>query len=72
MVLYCAPTFKIWRLFSEGVSELVSELSEDDLANYLVWRLIVTFYPSKYSDETRRRETCLKQTEEVFGPVSVR
>jgi hypothetical protein len=58
--------------FSEGVSSLVSELSEDDLANYLVWRLIVTFYPSKYSDETRRRETCLKQTEEVFGPVSVR
>jgi hypothetical protein len=53
------------------VTALVAELSDDDLANYLVWRLIVTFYPSKYSDETRRRETCLKQTEEVFGPVSL-
>ena len=42
-----------------------------DLDNYLVWRLVVSFYPSKYGDNQRRRELCLKQTEDVFGPVRI-
>ena len=33
-------------------------------------RLVAQFYPSKYRDEARRGEQCLKQTEDVFGPVS--
>lgn len=39
------------------------------LSNYLTWRLVATFYPSKYQDEARRREQCLRQTEDVFGPA---
>ena len=49
---------------------MLEELDETQLNNYLIWRLVVSFYPSKYSEEERRREACLKQTEDVFGPVS--
>ena len=57
-----------------AVSGLVTELLENQenesiLTNYLIWRLIATFYPSKYRDDERRGEQCLKQTEDVFGPV---
>ena len=57
------------------MSDLVSELLESEenasvLTNYLIWRLVATFYPSKYRDDERREEQCLKQTEDVFGPVS--
>ena len=38
------------------------------ISDYL--RLVAQFYPSKYRDEARRGEQCLKQTEDVFGPVS--
>ena len=40
------------------------------ISDYL--RLVAQFYPSKYRDEARRGEQCLKQTEDVFGPVSER
>ena len=58
----------------QAVSGLVTELlaSEEGAAvvtNYLIWRLVATFYPSKYRDDERRGEQCLKQTEDVFGPV---
>ena len=58
------------------MSELVAELSAEEdslrtLRNYMIWRLVATFYPSKYRDEGRRGEQCLKQTEDVFGPVSI-
>ena len=57
------------------MSDLVTELLENEenasvLTNYLIWRLVATFYPSKYRDVERRGEQCLKQTEDVFGPVS--
>merc|ERR1719225_1041843 len=57
-----------------AVSDLVTELLENEenasvLTNYLIWRLVATFYPSKYRDVERRGEQCLKQTEDVFGPV---
>eukprot|EP00090_Calanus_glacialis_P001950 TRINITY_DN11456_c0_g1_i3.p1 TRINITY_DN11456_c0_g1~~TRINITY_DN11456_c0_g1_i3.p1 ORF type:complete len:946 (-),score=146.68 TRINITY_DN11456_c0_g1_i3:85-2922(-) len=60
--------------YLKGVSELVGELSAQKdslriLRNYMIWRLVATFYPSKYRDEGRRGEQCLKQTEDVFGPV---
>ena len=60
----------------QAVSDLVATLleSEDNakvLTNYLIWRLIATFYPSKYRDDERRGEQCLKSTENVFGPVSL-
>jgi len=60
--------------YLKGVSELVAELSAEEdslrtLRNYMIWRLVATFYPSKYRDEGRRGEQCLKQTEDVFGPV---
>jgi len=60
--------------YLKGVSELVAELSSErdslrTLRNYMIWRLVATFYPSKYRDEGRRGEQCLKQTEDVFGPV---
>ena len=59
----------------QAVSSLVTELLANPdnarvLTNYLIWRLIATFYPSKYRDDERRGEQCLKQTEDVFGPVS--
>ena len=59
----------------QAVSGLVTELlaSEEGAAvvtNYLIWRLVATFYPSKYRDDERRGEQCLKQTEDVFGPVT--
>ena len=52
------------------MSSLLAELDPTQIHNYLVWRLVVSFYPSKYSEEEKRKETCLKQTEDVFGPVS--
>eukprot|EP00092_Neocalanus_flemingeri_P023165 GFUD01025119.1.p1 GENE.GFUD01025119.1~~GFUD01025119.1.p1 ORF type:complete len:953 (-),score=164.55 GFUD01025119.1:486-3344(-) len=60
--------------YLRGVRDLVAELSADEdslriLRNYMIWRLVATFYPSKYRDEGRRGEQCLKQTEDVFGPV---
>ena len=39
------------------------------ISDYL--RLVAQFYPSKYRDEARRGEQCLKQTEDVFGPVRI-
>jgi len=55
--------------YLQGLSSLLEELEPAQLNNYLIWRLVVSFYPSKYSEEHRRKETCLKQTEDVFGPV---
>jgi len=57
-----------------GVTRLVAEYAStpdtmEVLKNYLTWRLVAQFYPSKYRDEARRGEQCLKQTEDVFGPV---
>ena len=57
-----------------GLAALLTELQalpggDTTLHNYLVWRLVAQFYPSKYRDEERRAEQCLKQTEDVFGPV---
>ena len=52
---------KIWKNFLR-LSQIISD--------YL--RLVAQFYPSKYRDEARRGEQCLKQTEDVFGPVSER
>jgi len=57
-----------------GVTHLVAEYAStpdtmEVLKNYLTWRLVAQFYPSKYRDEARRGEQCLKQTEDVFGPV---
>ena len=66
---------KLLKDILQEVSELVGELSAQKdslriLRNYMIWRLVATFYPSKYRDEGRRGEQCLKQTEDVFGPVS--
>ena len=67
-------TVLIDRNYLQAVSGLLSQLlaTEEDsvvLTNYLIWRLVATFYPSKYRDDERRGEQCLKQTEDVFGPV---
>ena len=61
--------------YLDGLQKLVEEMSAAPetlaiLHNYLAWRLVAQFYPSKYRDEARRGEQCLKQTEDVFGPVS--
>ena len=67
-------TVLIDRNYLQAVAGLLSQLlaTEEDsvvLTNYLIWRLVATFYPSKYRDDERRGEQCLKQTEDVFGPV---
>ena len=67
-------TVLIDRNYLRAVGGLLSQLlaTEEDsvvLTNYLIWRLVATFYPSQYRDDERRGEQCLKQTEDVFGPV---
>ena len=67
-------TVLIDRNYLQAVAGLLTQLlaTEEDsvvLTNYLIWRLVATFYPSKYRDDERRGEQCLKQTEDVFGPV---
>ena len=67
-------TVLIDRNYLQAVAGLLSQLlaTEEDsmvLTNYLIWRLVATFYPSQYRDDERRGEQCLKQTEDVFGPV---
>lgn len=39
------------------------------LQNYMIWRVIAAFYLDRPSNVDDRKETCLKQTEEVFSPV---
>lgn len=39
------------------------------LQNYMIWRVIAAFYLDRPSKVDDRKETCLKQTEEVFSPV---
>ena len=35
----------------------------------MIWRVVASFYPDRPSEDTVRRENCLKQTEDVFAPV---
>ena len=67
-------TVLIDRNYLQAVAELLSQLlaTEEDsmvLTNSLIGRLVATFSPSQYRDDERRGEQCLKQTEDVFGPV---
>ena len=59
--------------FLRGVQSLVQKYKEDGLEsvleNYMIWRVVATFYPNRPSEEYVRRETCLKLTEDVFSPV---
>lgn len=61
--------------YLRGLTLLVEEYSASTatmevMRNYLTWRLVAQFYPSQSGYESRRGEQCLKQTEDVFGPVS--
>jgi len=60
--------------YLRGLTLLVEEYSASTatmevMRNYLTWRLVAQFYPSQSGYESRRGEQCLKQTEDVFGPV---
>ena len=59
--------------FVTGVNQLVAQyLSEGRqkvIENYMIWRVVASFYPDQPSEEYHRRESCLKQTEDVFSPV---
>ena len=51
------------------VEKYKNEGRQTVLENYMVWRVVASFYPDRPSDEYQRRESCLKQTEDVFSPV---
>ena len=57
----------------KGVHKLVTQYLSDGrqkvLQNYMIWRVVASFYPDQPSEEYHRRESCLKQTEDVFSPV---
>merc|ERR1719464_1196896 len=59
--------------FVKGVHKLVAQYLSDGrqkvLQNYMIWRVVASFYPDQPSEEYHRRESCLKQTEDVFSPV---
>ena len=57
--------------FLRGVNDLILSYRENEtvLENYMVWRVVASYYPDRHSDEDKREENCLKQTEDVFAPA---
>jgi predicted metalloendopeptidase len=35
----------------------------------MIWRVVAAFYPDRPPEEIHRRESCLKQTEDMFAPA---
>ena len=71
MCVYCLFLFLDTSKIVKSISPIILDylrLSQI-ISDYL--RLVAQFYPSKYRDEARRGEQCLKQTEDVFGPVRI-
>ena len=70
-IYMCNKSFQ--EKFVKGVHKLVAQYLSDGrqkvLQNYMIWRVVASFYPDQPSEEYHRRESCLKQTEDVFSPV---
>ena len=70
-IYMCNKSFQ--EKFVKGVHKLVTQYLSDGrqkvLQNYMIWRVVASFYPDQPSEEYHRRESCLKQTEDVFSPV---
>ncbi len=39
------------------------------LEDYLIWRVLCSFFPDHSADRAQHRENCLKDTESVFVPA---
>lgn len=57
-----------------GMTKIVNAYKETEegmlvLKYYMIWRILDFLYPDRPHDEVKRRERCLKETEEAFAPA---
>ena len=59
--------------FSQGVNDLVEKYRasgrSEVIENYLIWRVVGSFFPDYSADSVHHRENCLKDTEALFVPA---